>query len=201
MILNALKTTRYRFNRLPSPSSFCPKRAFTLEPQLIQIDLRVGRILRVKKHENAHSLYIEDIDLGELVPRQIVSGLVKHLSEDELLNAPCVVFANLKPTNLRSAKSFGMVLAATNAEGKTQLVSPPVGAPLGSRVVVAGLEAVFSKLSPAPIVDPKQANNPWASIQPLLTTDANGICQFDGHQLIVPGVGVCRSGVANATIS
>ena len=35
------------------------------------IDLRVGVILNARKHENAESLYVEDIDCGEAQPRQV----------------------------------------------------------------------------------------------------------------------------------
>jgi aminoacyl tRNA synthase complex-interacting multifunctional protein 1 len=34
-------------------------------------DIRVGKILNVKKHEDADSLYVEEIDVGEETPRTI----------------------------------------------------------------------------------------------------------------------------------
>jgi tRNA-binding EMAP/Myf-like protein len=42
------------------------------------IDLRVGVITKVTKHETADKLYCEEIDVGEEAPRPIASGLVKH---------------------------------------------------------------------------------------------------------------------------
>lgn len=38
---------------------------------LSAVDLRVGVILKARKHENAESLYVEDIDVGEAEPRQV----------------------------------------------------------------------------------------------------------------------------------
>lgn len=40
-----------------------------------RLDIRVGKIVEVSKHPDADSLYVEKIDLGEAVPRTIVSGL------------------------------------------------------------------------------------------------------------------------------
>ena len=38
---------------------------------LSAVDLRVGVILQARKHENAESLYVETIDVGEAEPRQV----------------------------------------------------------------------------------------------------------------------------------
>jgi aminoacyl tRNA synthase complex-interacting multifunctional protein 1 len=39
----------------------------------------VGKIVSVKKHPDADSLYVEEIDVGEEKPRTVVSGLVKYI--------------------------------------------------------------------------------------------------------------------------
>jgi tRNA-binding EMAP/Myf-like protein len=49
-----------------------------------RLDLRVGKIVGVKKHPDADSLYVEDVDLGEGQTRTIVSGLVKHVPIEEV---------------------------------------------------------------------------------------------------------------------
>ena len=46
--------------------------------------MRVGKIVGVKKHPDADSLYVEDVDLGEGQTRTIVSGLVKHVPIEEV---------------------------------------------------------------------------------------------------------------------
>ncbi|TVR90424.1 MAG: methionine--tRNA ligase [Spirochaetaceae bacterium] len=85
-----------------------------------RVDLRAARITEVKRHPEAEKLYIEVIEVGEEEPRQIVSGLVPHYSENELLGKTIVLVSNLKPAKLRGEKSQGMLLAASaqNAEGK-----------------------------------------------------------------------------------
>jgi aminoacyl tRNA synthase complex-interacting multifunctional protein 1 len=62
-----------------------------------RLDIRVGKIVECKQHENADALYVEQIDLGEAQPRAIVSGLVKHVPLDEMLNRMVLVLCNLKP--------------------------------------------------------------------------------------------------------
>lgn len=48
------------------------------------LDIRVGRILRAWRHEEADSLYVEEVDVGEAEPRIICSGLVKYVPLDHL---------------------------------------------------------------------------------------------------------------------
>lgn len=43
------------------------------------LDIRVGRILRAWRHEEADSLYVEEVDVGEPEPRIICSGLVNYI--------------------------------------------------------------------------------------------------------------------------
>lgn len=102
-------------------------------PQPWQIDLRVGRILKVEKHPDADSLYVETVDIGEAEPRTVVSGLVKHIPIEEMENRWLVCVCNLKPATMRGVKSFAMVLAATDDSGKLELVDPPKGSKPGDK--------------------------------------------------------------------
>jgi hypothetical protein len=87
----------------------------------------------------ADSLYVEEVDVGEGAPRQVVSGLVKHIPDAaQLAGRRVLVVANMKPANMRGVQSQAMVLAATGAGGKLELVEPPAGAALGERRARAG---------------------------------------------------------------
>lgn len=77
------------------------------------VDIRVAKIIEIKRHPDAEKLYIETLDDGSGTPRTIVSGLVPHYSEDQLLNRNILVVANLKPAKLRGILSQGMLLAAS----------------------------------------------------------------------------------------
>jgi methionyl-tRNA synthetase len=87
------------------------------------------------------SLYVEEVDVGEEAPRQVVSGLVKYIPEPDMQGRRVLVVANMKPANMRGIQSQAMVLAATSADGSTvELVEPPAGAAIGERVTVPGFE-------------------------------------------------------------
>jgi aminoacyl tRNA synthase complex-interacting multifunctional protein 1 len=45
----------------------------------------------VKKHPEADSLYVEQIDVGEAEPRTVCSGLVKYMTEDQIRGATVIV--------------------------------------------------------------------------------------------------------------
>ncbi len=76
-----------------------------------KMDLRVAKVISAEKIEGADKLYKLMVDLGS-EQRQIVSGLAKYYSPDELVGKSVVVIANLKPAKLRGVDSFGMILAA-----------------------------------------------------------------------------------------
>lgn len=80
------------------------------------INMIVGKIIEVKKHHNADKLYVCQVDLGDEIV-QVVSGLVDHFSQKELLGQKVVVVRNLKPAKLRGVESHGMILAAEDKDG------------------------------------------------------------------------------------
>lgn len=78
-----------------------------------RVELRAAKIVEIERHPEADKLYIEKLDDGTEEGRTIVSGLVPHYAEDELLGRTIIVVANLKPAKLRGVKSEGMLLAAS----------------------------------------------------------------------------------------
>ena len=105
------------------------------------VDLRAARIVEVRRHPDAEKLYVETVDLGT-EQRTIVSGLVPHYKEEELLGHTVVLVANLKPALLRGVESKGMLLAAS--EGKTVEVLFVDHAKPGDRVSLSGGPAAES---------------------------------------------------------
>ena len=54
-------------------------------------------MLKVDKHPQADALYVEEIDVGEEKPRQVVSGLVKYMAAEDLQGKFVILVCNLKP--------------------------------------------------------------------------------------------------------
>lgn len=103
-----------------------------------KLDLRVAKIIDVKDHPNADTLYMLYLDLGKLGKRVIVAGMKQYYSPDEMINRNIVVVSNLKPAVIRGVKSNGMLLAAEDNTGVVSLLDPGDATP-GSEVVVEGV--------------------------------------------------------------
>jgi methionine--tRNA ligase beta chain len=105
-----------------------------------RLQLLVGKIVDVEVHAEADSLYVEKIDLGEASgPRTVVSGLRKHIPIEQMRDRLVIVVANLKPSNLKGIKSFGMVLCGANADRSViEFVDPPAGSKVGEPIVCDG---------------------------------------------------------------
>ena len=80
------------------------------QPEICQLEFKVGQIVKVWVHPKADKLYCEEIDVGEDAPREIASGLRPHFTEEQMLGQRLLVMSNLKPKNLVGFKSNGMVL-------------------------------------------------------------------------------------------
>ncbi|KAK9807922.1 hypothetical protein WJX73_002578 [Symbiochloris irregularis] len=160
------------------------------------LDLRVGKILSIDRHPNAESLYVEQIDLGEDQPRQVVSGLVKFVPIEQMQDRRVVVVANLKPAKMRDVVSSGMVLCASNAahDAVTPLL-PPEGAAIGERVAFEGHNANDGR--------PEQLNPKKKIFEKIalhLKTGADGIARYKDVPFQTTG-GPVTATIAEGTIS
>lgn len=85
-----------------------------------KVSLKAGVILSCEPVEKSDKLLKLIVDLGE--KRQIVSGIAKYYSPDELIGKKVAVVANLKPVKLRGVDSNGMILASEGADGKVRVL-------------------------------------------------------------------------------
>ncbi|KPN96148.1 methionine--tRNA ligase [Lysinibacillus sp. ZYM-1] len=76
----------------------------------MKIDLRVGTVTACETVPKADKLLKLQVDLG-YEQRQVVSGIAKFYSPNELIGQKVIVVANLKPVKLRGELSQGMILA------------------------------------------------------------------------------------------
>ena len=100
-----------------------------------KLDIRVGKILEVKDHPNADSLYVLTVDLGEKEPRTIVAGLKKYCAPKSLKGKSAIFIINLEPRIIRGIKSEGMILAAAS-DDKTKVcfLTPSGEIEIGSKI-------------------------------------------------------------------
>ncbi len=81
-----------------------------------KVDLRVARVLEAEKVEKADKLLKMKLQVGDEV-RQVVSGIAKYYTPEEMVGKTLILVANLKPVKLRGIESQGMILAASNEDG------------------------------------------------------------------------------------
>jgi EMAP domain len=86
-----------------------------------------------------------DLNIGN-ENRTIVSGIRDSYTETELVGRKIVIIRNLKPANIRSITSNGMLLA-TEYEGKTYLLTPPEKSKPGDKVTLDDLEIINQEIS------------------------------------------------------
>jgi methionyl-tRNA synthetase len=88
-----------------------------------RLELRVATILSAQPHPNADRLLVLTVDLGN-EQRQLVAGIRAHYAPETLVGKQIVVVVNLEPAMLRGVESQGMLLAASDAEGRLAIVTP-----------------------------------------------------------------------------
>jgi len=161
------------------------KQSKTAGVDVSRLKILVGKIVKVKKHEQADTLYVEEIDVGEKDPRVVVSGLVKFVPIEEMQNREVVLVCNLKPSNLKGVKSEAMVLAASNSDHtQVELLVPPPGSKIGERVTFDGYSG-----------EPDEQLNPkhkiWEAIQPDFITTDDCVATYKGTPFKT-SAGVCK---------
>jgi methionyl-tRNA synthetase len=99
---------------------------------VMKIELKVGLVISAERVKKSDKLIRMQVDTGEL--RQIVAGIGKAYTPEELVNRKIVVVANLQPAKLMGVESQGMLLAATGADGIPIIIAPEKNVEPGARI-------------------------------------------------------------------
>ena len=169
-------------------------------PELQGLDIRVGRIIKAWRHPEADKLYVEEVDIGEDEPRQICSGLVPYVPEDELQGRLVIVLANLKERNMVGVKSFGMLLAASTEanDGRVvELITPPEDAAVGERVNFGAMDAPQVKPFAVNKVNKKKV---WEAVQPDMGTTGDRVVAWSGLPMVTSAGPVTAKTLANGSV-
>ena len=117
--------------RIQIKKPFFQKTMITFE-QFEQLNLCVAKILKAEKIEEVDELLILHIDLGT-EKRQLVAGIAKDYSLEELEGKTIIIVANLEPKKIKGYVSQGMLLAVDSPQGPVLLVPEGEVSP-GSKV-------------------------------------------------------------------
>jgi methionyl-tRNA synthetase len=98
-----------------------------------RLDLRVAEILEARAVRGSKKLVELKITTGS-EERTIVAGILLDCPPADLVGKQIVIVANLKPTKLMGVESRGMLLAATDPDGRVVLLTPEKPVAPGSQV-------------------------------------------------------------------
>ncbi|MDU1847341.1 MAG: methionine--tRNA ligase [Niallia nealsonii] len=98
----------------------------------MKVDLRVAQVIEAEPVKKADKLLKLQLDLG-YEKRQVVSGIAKYYSPEDLVGRKVICVTNLKPVKLRGELSQGMILAGSY-DGELSLATIAEALPLGAKV-------------------------------------------------------------------
>ena len=88
-----------------------------------KMQFQVGEIVACEEVPKSKKLLCSKVKVGSQI-RQIVSGIKKYYSAEEMVGKKVMVLVNLKPAKLAGVLSEGMILCAEDAEGNLALMTP-----------------------------------------------------------------------------
>ncbi|UPK47472.1 methionine--tRNA ligase [Paenibacillus pabuli] len=97
-----------------------------------KVELRVAQVIACEPVKKADKLLMLQLDLG-YEQRQVVSGIAKFYSPEDMVGRKVICVTNLKPVKLRGELSQGMILAASHGDQLT-LATVPDNMPNGAQV-------------------------------------------------------------------
>uniref|UniRef100_A0A3Q2XYF9 Aminoacyl tRNA synthetase complex interacting multifunctional protein 1b n=1 Tax=Hippocampus comes TaxID=109280 RepID=A0A3Q2XYF9_HIPCM len=176
-----------------APEALLPPPPAAPAVDVSRLDLRVGRILGVRRHPRAASLTVHDVDVGEKAPRPVV-GKRRPGDQQPLAGSLAVLLCNVKACKVRGAASQARLLRCFRSDGPVELLAPPAGSNPGDRVT-------FLNYPGEPDRELKAKQRVWDHVQPGLLVDAEGVANYKGCGFQVEGKGLCRApSITNGTI-
>lgn len=99
-----------------------------------KIEIKIGKIISADRLGGSDKLLKIVLDVGEEVPRQILSGIAESIPDPSaLVGLEVPVITNLEPRTIRSEISYGMMLVA-DKDGLPVILTPIEDVPPGSVV-------------------------------------------------------------------
>ena len=99
----------------------------------MKMQFQVGEIIACEEVPKSKKLLCSQVRIGSQV-KQIVSGIKKHYSAEEMVGKKVMVLVNLKPAKLAGVLSEGMLLCAEDENGTLSLMTPEKPMPSGAEI-------------------------------------------------------------------
>ncbi|TNM93925.1 hypothetical protein fugu_002101 [Takifugu bimaculatus] len=160
--------------------------AMEAEPKLdvSRLDLRVGQIVGARRHPQVATLSVQEVDVGEKVPRTVVRS---HREKPHLEQGDFAIFlCNVKASKKRGVASQARILRCWSSDDVTELLVPPTGSSPGDRVT-------FLNYPGEPDKELQSKQRIWEVLQPDMQVDGRGVAKYKGCGFEVKGKGLCRA--------
>ncbi len=99
----------------------------------MKMQFQVGEIIACEAVAKSKKLLCSQVRIGSQV-KQIVSGIRKYYSPEEMVGKKVMVLVNLKPAKLAGVLSEGMLLCAEDETGRLALMTPEEEMPAGAEI-------------------------------------------------------------------
>lgn len=86
-----------------------------------KLDIKIGRVLKCERITGSDKLLKVIVDIGDK-KIQIVAGMGKYLSPEQIINRQIPVICNIEPTTIFGVKSQGIFVAIDTNPGAVLLL-------------------------------------------------------------------------------
>lgn len=108
--------------------------------ELQKVELRTAKVMTAVRVEGSNKLLKLSLEAGDKdadgqpVNRQVLAGIGKSYEPETLVGKTILIVANLDPREMMGEMSNGMLLAATDVEGKAKIATIDGEVPPGTRL-------------------------------------------------------------------
>ena len=114
-----------------------------------KVEIRAGKIISAEREEGSEKLLKLSVDFGSAPPedgppslentgsgviKQVISGIAKFISPEELTGTICAFVTNLEPREIMGLESQAMIMAISSGDKFFSLLKISQNVPLGSIV-------------------------------------------------------------------
>ena len=97
------------------------------------MQFQIGEVIACEAVPKSKKLLCSKVKIGSSV-KQIVSGIHKYYTPEEMVGKKVMVLVNLKPAKLAGVLSEGMLLCAEDADGNLSLMTSEKPMPSGAEI-------------------------------------------------------------------
>jgi methionyl-tRNA synthetase len=113
------KKAKVESNALPVD----PSKAEVTFDDFSKMDIRIGTVVKAERVEKSKKLLKLEVNTGIDV-RTVMSGIAEHYAPEEIIGKQVTILVNLAPRKIMGVESKGMILMASDKDGKLRLLQP-----------------------------------------------------------------------------